>query len=215
MPRQIRCNLLAESICSIILRDNFTVVLTIWASLQLTWVTMLFFVQLVQISRAKTTYESMRSHASHDSPASEAVTAALIAGTTTMGGAQLTNDDRGPELHGAYRHAHPRREGCFSQWKKLLGLDTFVATAQRGLEGGRRTQRRMNPFSRGFVTNCKDFWCDPAPYFGQREVGTAMLNGNVVNYARMYETPPRLKMHMAQSNGNEGVYHSLDNYDAV
>lgn len=176
---------------------------------------MLLFVQLVQISRAKTTYESMRGHASHDSPAAEAVTAALIAGTTSMGGAQLTNNGRGPDTHGAHEHAHPRREGFLSQWKKLLGLDTFVATAQGGLEGGRRSQRQINPFSRGLVTNCKDFWCDPAPYFGQRKVGAAMLDGNTVNYARMYETPPRLKIHGPQRTGNEGMYHSLENDDIV
>ena len=212
---QTRCNLLAESICGIILRDNFTVVLAIWAGLQLTWVTMLLIVQLVQISRARTTYESMRSHATHESSTTESLTAALIAGTTSMGGAQLTSDDRGPNTYGAYGHAHPRREGCFPQWKKLLGLDTFVVTAQGSLEGGRRSQRRMNPFSRGLVTNCKDFWCDPAPYFGQREVGAALLDGNIVNYTRMYESPPRLKIQGPQRIEERNIYHSLGNDNVV
>lgn len=214
-PIQTECNVLAESICRIILRDNFTVVLTIWASLQLTWVTMLLFVQLVQISRAKTTYESMRGHTNQNSPLMEATTAALIAGTSSMDGAQLTENESGREYHEAHGHAHRRKEGCFSQWKKLLGLDTFVATAHGSLAGGRRSQRRMNPFSRGVVTNCRDFWCDPAPYFGQREVGASMLDGNVVNYTKMYETPPRLKMYRSQHTANEDMYHSLGDDDAV
>lgn len=67
-----------------------------------------------------------------------------------------------------------------------------MATAQEGL-GDRRTARYRNPFSRGITTNCRDFWCDSAPYFGKREPGSAMLGGEVVNYNVMYELPVRLR----------------------
>ena len=212
-PEQSQCNILAESICSLILRDTFTVVLAIWSTLQLTWVTMLLFVQLVQISRAKTTYESMRGHVQYDSRVAEVTTAAITAGTTSMGDAQLTSGGRGPGNHG---HSHAHKEGCFAQWKKLLGLDTFMATAQSGLETDSRSRRGANPFSRGVITNCKDFWCDPAPYFGKREIGAAMLDGTVVNYARMYESPPRMKVNNSRRTGNDGtIYHSIGNDDDV
>lgn len=159
---------------------------------------MLLFVQFVQIARATTTYEAMRGHTDHGSRASEAITAALTSGSTSMSGAALSSDSH---------HGH-RHEGCFAQWKKLLGLDTFVATAQGGIEGG-RARRRGNPYSRGIITNCKDFWFDPAPIFKARQPGDAMLDGEIVNYTRMYETPPRMKVRRGDQ------YQSLDGDDAV
>lgn len=222
-PLDTRCNILAESICSLILRDTFTVVLSIWATLQLTWVTMLLVVQLVQISRGQTTYESMHRHSMHHgSRASEAITSALTSGTTTLAGAQLTGSGMGPDPalapdHGhGHGHGHAHGEGWFAQWKKLLGLDTFLATAQGGLAAsGGRSRRQQNPFSRGVVRNCKDFWFDPAPYFGARESGAAMLDGDVVNYTRMYEPPPRMKARRPRQDAERALYHNVAGDDAV
>lgn len=218
-PPDSRCNILAESLCSIILRDTFTVVLSVWATAQLTWVTMLLVVQLVQISRGLTTYESMhRNSMHHGSRASEAITSALTSGTTTLDGAQLTGSGMGPDpaLAPGLGHNHAHKEGWFAQWKKLLGLDTFLATAKGGLDAsGGRSRRQQNPFSRGTVRNCKDFWLDPAPYFGARESGAAMLDGDVVNYTRMYEPPPRMKARRPRQDGEGALYHSVAAEDAV
>ena len=173
-------------------------------------------VQLIQVARAVTTYESMRGHTHGSSQASEAITSTLTAGSTSMEGAQLTGADMGPNPaipDGSHR-PHRRKEGFFGMWKKLLGLDTFVATAAGGLEGNNR-RRRGNPYSRGILTNCRDFWCDPAPYFGKRENGSALLAGDVVNYTRMYETPPRMKLRRPQQDGDGGMYHSVDAEDSV
>lgn len=198
-------------LCGIVLRDTFTVVLAIWSSLQLLWVTMLLTVQFIQIARAVTTYESMRGNVHHISQTSEAVTSMMTSGNTSMSGAQVTDTGMGPDPAVPGHKPHPpRREGFFAQWKKLLGLDTFVATAQ----GSAGSRRRGNPFSRGIITNCRDFWCDPAPYFGRRETGAAMLGGDVVNYTRMYETPPRMKPRRARQDGG-GMYHSVESDDAV
>ncbi|MCJ1473250.1 palmitoyltransferase akr1 [Lambiella insularis] len=170
---------------------------------------MLLFVQLVQIARATTTYESMSGHTDRGSRASDALTAVLTSGSTTLSGAQLN-----PVASHAHGHGH--KDGYLAQWKKLLGLDTFLATAQNGLDGGRHTRRRQNPFSRGIIVNCKDFWFDPAPIFGKREVGTGMLDGQVVNYARMYETPRQITSHHSRhGDNNGGLYHSIDNGNNV
>ena len=178
------------------------------------WVTMLLAVQMVQVARAQTTYESMRGHMHHGTQASQAITSALITGNTSMEGAQLSNPGLGPNpAIASGRHEH--KEGCFSQWKKLLGLDTFVATAIGGSEASNGLRRRGNPYSRGILTNCKDFWCDPAPYFGKRETGAAMLDGEVVNYTRMYETPPRMKLRRARRDEDGRTYHSVGSEDAV
>ena len=127
--------------------------------------------------------------------AGEVLTAAVTAGATSMDGAQLPGGSGSSSATVA--HAHPARRdgGWFAQWKKLLGLATFMATAHSagsGGGGGLAGRRRGNPFSRGIVTNCRDFWCDPAPVFRPRETGAAFLDGEVVNYARMYEPPLRM-----------------------
>ena len=172
---------------------------------------MLLFVQSVQIARAKTTYESMRGYIDNGSRASEAITAAMTAGSTTLSGAQLS-PSQDTDTHHEHKHGH--KAGFFGQWKKLLGLDTFMATAQGGLSEG-VSNWGQNPFSRGVYTNCKDFWCDPAPIFGQRDIGVAMLDGEVINYAQMYQTPPRMKMRR-QRHGTEGLdYQSVDTADIV
>ena len=215
IPTETKCNILSEDICKLILRDTLSVVLAIWASLQLVWVTMLLLVQSLQIARGMTTYESMQGNVHHGSEASAAITSALTAGSTSLSGAQLTDTGVGPNPalpHSPHRHHH--KEGCLSQWKKLLGLDTFVATATGSLEGG-RSRRRGNPFSRGVIVNCKDFWCDPSPYFGKRENGAAMLSGEVVNYTRMYETPSRMKFRRPQQDVDGGMYHSVGDDEAV
>ena len=207
IPTETTCNILKEYICSLILRDLFTVLLTIWAALQLTWVTMLLIVQTVQISRAITTFENMRGHDHQSSHAAEVFTAGVTAGSTSMDGAQLLPGGAGRSAHGGHAgHRHAHKSGCFAQWKKLLGLDTFVATAQGGLTG-RSNMRRRNPFSRGIVTNCKDFWLDPAPYFGKRELGAGMLGGEVINYTRMYETP--FRMSVPSSSGRAALGASI------
>lgn len=218
------CNLLSPSLCRIVNYDPYTVVLMVWAALQLTWVTMLLFVQLVQISRAMTTYENMRGTAhSHGSRASEAISSALAAGTLSMAGAQLSNDGRGldPALsptHTPGQHHHHPRTGCFAQWKKILGVDTFLETALHGYEGNTtRARRNRNPFSRGCINNCKDFWCDPAPIFGKRETGTAMLGGEVINYTSLYETPLLVGTgaRTRRAGDSAGVYQSVTADDSV
>lgn len=191
------CNILSSVLCDILSRDTFTIILTIWISIQLIWVSMLCVVQLVQISRNQTTYESMHGHTlDYANSASAAVTSAITTGTTSadIGGLSATGQGPNPAIPPttipSHRRPPPLRHdhGCLSQWKKLLGLDTFVATAQDGLDrrGGARS---WNPFSRGVVTNCKDFWCDSQPYFGKRDTGSAMLGGETVNYSRLFDMP--------------------------
>jgi len=189
-----------------------------WATLQLTWVTMLLFVQLVQISRAMTTWENMRgAHHDHGSKASEAITSALMTGTTRTG-AQLGGSGMGPDPalppNHAPGHHHHHKTGCFAQWKKILGVDTFVETALHATVGNNgRSRRNRNPYSRGCLANCKDFMCDPAPVFGKRENGQAMLGGEEINYTRMYETP---RMSMRSRGGDSaGAYESVAADDTV
>lgn len=212
-PGDVSCNVIPDQVCQYILRDPYTVVISIWTALQLIWVSMLLVVQCVQIIRGQTTYESMRGNVHSSSQAAEAITSALTAGTTSMEGAQISDAGMGPNpaVSGDHSRKHPHKEGYFAQWKKLFGLDTFLSTAF----GGTKPKRRGNPFSKGMVRNCKDFWCDPAPIFGTRENGAAMLDGAVINYTRMYETPPRMTFRRPRDAGDGGVYHNINSDDAV
>jgi len=196
------CSILAEPFCSAVLQDPFTAYIFVWGVLQASWVTMLLLVQLVQIARAQTTWESMTSgRRRHDNKITSLVTSAIPTGATVMEGAQLLSASRGPDLaaetsgghhHQSHRHRRGGNDSCFSRMKKLLGVDVLVHTAQDASNLARR--RRGNPFSRGIFTNCKDFWCDPAPVFKENVIndGEALLGGAQVDYYRMYETPPRL-----------------------
>ena len=211
MSTESQCNILSDALCQLVLRDTFTIVLSIWVTLQLLWVTMLLVVQLVQIARAQTTYESMRSRTYPSSQAAVAITSALTSGATTMSSAQIDPTGRGPNpaIGSTVDRPLPKREGCFSQWVKLLGLDSFVATAS----GRVHSRKRGNPWSRGVITNCKDFWYDPAPYFGRRETGAAMLGGEVINYTRIYKTPPRMKTQRSRQDDSGEMYHSIGGDD--
>lgn len=199
--KDAQCSVINDTLCDYVSRDTFTLVLNIWIILQLVWVTMLCAVQLVQISRNQTTFENMRGHSIDRSiPSSQAFASAMTAGTTSMDAAGLSAAGQGPNPALAHSHGNRRRGGCLSQWSALLGIDTFFVTAKDGLRDGPQGGRSRNPFSRGMTTNCRDFWCDPAPIFGKRESGAAMLGGEVVNYNDMYETP--LLMHAGARSGD-------------
>lgn len=203
--------------CKIYNRDPWTWVLTLWAALQLTWLTMLVIVQAIQISRNQTTLENMRKNMEYTSyNASQAVTATLAAGTPSLGAAGLTTSGMGPNPATVGDTAPPRkRPGFLGSWVKLLGLDNVVAIARNGTTRDPVTgrlqarERRANPWSRGIVTNCQDFWRDPAPYFGTRTGSEALLGGERVNYARMYDMPRR-------TTGSRGmVYTSVADEESV
>ena len=177
------CNILSPDLCTFVLRDTWTVALTLWTLLQLVWVTMLLVVQSIQISKNMTTFENMRRH-SHDEPRHPALplhrhqisaqpTASTAAAATTA-------------------TAMRKPDTCLKKWTRTIGLDVFMATASDARKG-KLKQRRGNPFSRGIIGNCKDFWCDPAPVFGKRHSGDAFLGGEVVDYTKMYETPLRMR----------------------
>ncbi|OQE93711.1 hypothetical protein PENNAL_c0005G11614 [Penicillium nalgiovense] len=206
------CNVINDTLCDYASRDPFTLILNVWITLQLVWVTMLCAVQLVQISRNQTTYENMRGHHIDRSyPSSQAFASAMTAGTTSMEAAGLSTSGQGPNPALRGPPPHRRKTGCIKQWSSLLGIDAFWTTAKDGLRDGPQAARPRNPFSRGVVTNCRDFWCDPAPLFGKRQTGAAMLGGEVINYHDMYETP--MRMHTGNRSGDGPGYRSVASED--
>lgn len=179
--------------CRLVNADAYTLLLTVWANLQLIWVTMLVFTQLVQVSRAMTTFENMTGIHTRE------VTAALTSTGTPLdpslaAAAASTAPSTG---HGARS-----KGGMLKQWSRILGVDPFIETITgRGAATGKNKRKKKNPYSRGCVSNCKDFWCDPAPIFGQRENGTAVLGGGKVDYTAMYESPTLMRLTGMRTRG--------------
>ena len=198
--------------------DTFTFNIAIWSCFQLVWVTMLVSVQLLQLARGQTTYENMHSqdiyaHAYHDeNKVASVVASAIAAGTVSLEGAQLTPGGMGPNpaLPHTVTRTHLHNQKCWSRTIKLLGLDTFMRTAQDTRRGRSQRARDKNPFSRGAAQNCRDFWCDPRPIFisglnGDRTAGNgeAVLGGVIVDYYYIYESP------RMEGRSARGGYHSV------
>lgn len=152
---------------------------------------MLLFVHFIQIARALTTYESMRSNTDNLGP----VMSAVATGSLNPEAASITSSGAGPDpTVNSHGHAHNKKgkEGCLSSWKKMLGLDVFFAIAFNGYNGAKnkekKQRKRGNPFTRGVFRNCQDFWGD-GPVFGRKEGGMALLGGMKVDYTSMYDVP--------------------------
>lgn len=205
------CLLLAESICEVISVDSYTVLLGLWTTLQLTWVGMLIFVQFIQVARAMTTYENLYGIQDGSVPS--------ITSAFTSTGAPL--DPNHPDVAappsaaadplGIGRGAHSHKnKGFLKQWGRLLGVDTFIETATgRGAATGKKMRKKRNPYNRGLVQNCRDFWCDPAPIFGRRETGDAVLNGEKINYTEVYESPAAMNLGLTAGRSRRDGYESV------
>lgn len=150
---------------------------------------MLLFVHFVQIARALTTYESMRSNHSDPGP----IMSAVATGSLNPESASITASGAGPDpVIGGHGHKK-KKEGCLATWKKMLGLDVFFTIAFNGYNGSKKNNKvkqhkRANPFTRGVFRNCQDFWGD-GPLFGRKENGMAFLGGQKVDYLSMYDVP--------------------------
>lgn len=199
---QPQCTLIPDHLCLLISTDYFTFILTVWLLLQDVWVTLLLLTQLFQIARGQTTFEVMKGHPQLSGP-NAAVAAGITAGTTSLEGAGLTdNGTSGPDVIKA-----KKSESWLEQWKRLLGIDQFIATAVHGSRADEVMKRkRENPFTRGMVQNLKDFFTDPAPIFGHRHNGEAVLGGELIDYAKLYEAPSRLSATRLGGSGHGTRY---------
>ncbi|KAH6693420.1 palmitoyltransferase AKR1 [Plectosphaerella plurivora] len=193
------CNILSATLCKVVNADAYSAVLALWATLQLSWVSMLLFVQFVQVSRAMTTFENMYGiqDGSH--------TSAFTSTGTPLDPAHAALAAPDGSAAPAHGHKHAHRGGFLKQWARLLGVEPFLETVRgRGAAtGGAKNARRKkkNPYSRGVIANCRDFWCDPAPVFGRRENGSAVLGGDHINYTAVYESPSLMDMGRGRRRG--------------
>jgi palmitoyltransferase ZDHHC13/17 len=180
------CNILSSDLCTLVVRDTWTVALTVWTLIQLVWITMLIVVQSIQISKNMTTYENMRRH-SHNDHNHPALPLHRHHQQSSIS-AQPTSS-----LAAAPAPVAKKPDSFLTKLARSIGLDVFMATASDARKGTLNKNPRSNPFSRGVIGNCKDFWCDPAPVFRRRGNGESYLGGEVVNYTKMYDVPLRVR----------------------
>lgn len=191
------CNLLSPGLCKVVNSDGYTFLLAIWITLQLIWVVMLIATQLIQVSRAMTTYENMMGI---NTGTGNVATAFSSTGTPLDPNHATVAPPSGAAPASAL--SSKQKGGMLRQWSRLLGVDPFLETiAGRGAATGKDKKIKKNPYSRGCILNCKDFWCDPAPIFSQRENGTAILGGDKVDYTVMYESPTLMRINGMRSRG--------------
>lgn len=164
----------------------FTLAVAAWATLQLTWTSILLIGQLMQIARQMTTFE-VSNLSRHGFMGGRGVSMAMQQGHQHTGaGVGVSNDEDDPSggahvghSHGPGGHGHSHNRslsanGCFGFILRLLGLDRFTrGKAASALVSAKQT---TNPFDMGITGNCSDFWTK-----GQ-EVG--------VQYEILYDVPP-------------------------
>lgn len=172
------CSILPNFLCTAFQVSPFTSVLMIWCLLQLSWVVLLVFVQLVQISRGVTSNEAIN-----------------LQRFGSYGGEEFSSL---PQDHRVNHRlmlekmatANPTRERrCWSPLFRLIGLDLFLSTASSAVHDGNRNS--SNPANYGFFTNCSDFWAPNGDYniFKAPKGAIGSLGGQSVDYTKLWEYP--------------------------
>ncbi|KAJ7455004.1 hypothetical protein B0H11DRAFT_1737147, partial [Mycena galericulata] len=171
---------LPADLCILTATDAFLVSVAVWATLQLSWTSVLLASQYWQIARQMTTLEvsnlgrygfmggrggaSLQGQMGHRHAHGHA-------SASTSGGSETPDALDGDASGGAAgARGGPASSGFIMN---LLGLDRF--TRGKAVDGLARAGRASNPFDLGAYRNCRDFWSKG------RELG--------VEYERLYDVP--------------------------
>lgn len=169
--------LLPSPICASAHYDVRTFVITLWATVQISWTAIVLGSHLYQISKGITTlevanlgrYGHLGSRGLSAAP-QEGLIAANAAAAAANGGVGHTHGPGCKHGHGhghAHEHTHNPLKICARLVGRMLpgtllaivGLDLY--TKGRGAEGMVRAADKntsVNPFDVGCINNCTDFW---------------------------------------------------------
>lgn len=197
-PEPSLCSI-SETLCRAASYYSFQLAVMCWATLQLTWTSLLAVSHLWQISRQMTTFEisnlgrygymggrggaSLRdqSGAMKQATSIGAGIGPSGAGEEGTGGMVVSPDGMAAGHHHSHRGGGAIR-AISGPLMKVLGLDRF--TKGKAVSGMRRAGKDQNPFDLGIVKvrqwrdganeqNCQDFWSNQA-----------------IDYTRVYDIPP-------------------------
>ncbi|GME85116.1 unnamed protein product [Ambrosiozyma monospora] len=199
MPDEIEhsCHILGDDLCSGHLGSPFVYNLMCWSILQLLWVTIMVVVQTMQISKGFTSYELNLTHDEFSSP------------TSNFGSAPTDEpvdmDLGGSNDRGQHTTALGRILFCIpaslisSKICKIIGVSQFFLVTdlfemKRNIRNG--GSGKYN-YDYGFFRNWLDFLFikrEDEPYsirnlFKLSILGEANLNGELVDYYKLYEPP--------------------------
>lgn len=176
---------LPGDLCAITAHDTFLVSVAAWATLQLTWTSVLLASQLWQVARQMTTLEvsnlgrygfmggrggaSLSGQMGHRHQRADSV----LPGVDTEDAALVSEPGAASTTGVVHRHSGVCA-GCGTGFlMNLLGFDRF--TKGKAVDGLTRASKASNPFDMGIVGNCRDFWTKG------RELG--------VEYETLYDVP--------------------------
>ncbi|KAJ7808316.1 hypothetical protein B0H14DRAFT_1516721 [Mycena olivaceomarginata] len=164
-------------LCAPTVHDAFLISVAAWATLQLSWTSVLLASQLWQIARQMTTLEvSNLGRYGFMGGRGGASLNGQMGGHRPHGhahAAPTADGELDPSASGAPAGAHAHAHGGSGFLMNLLGFDRF--TRGRAASGLARASKASNPFDLGVVRNCRDFWTKG------RELG--------VEYERLYDVP--------------------------
>lgn len=189
---ELRCYVLSDDLCAGFHNNNFTFNVLIWCWFQLVWVSFLGLVQTFQIFKGLTTWEFSSLNSKMSNPMYNHST--------------VPRDFDGPAppppVAPVSGHSHQNGLGTVA---KLLGLDQFAMAAKIALLSAFKTTSTDSyasidsievPTDFGWRQNWLDFW-----FIGDTEwrnllflpiEGENNLNGQVVDYYKLYEYPPKV-----------------------
>lgn len=172
---------LPGDLCEMTTHDPFLVAVAFWATLQLTWTSVLLASQYWQVAKQMTTLEvsnlgrygfmggragaGLSTQMGARQTRQEQVVPGVDSEDTT-----LVGGDGSSVASGAHAgHSHSGRNFILN----LLGFDRF--TKGKAVDGLAKASRANNPFDVGVVGNCRDFWTNG------KELG--------VEYEKLYDVP--------------------------
>jgi hypothetical protein len=162
--------LLGSTICGYFDYDTWTLALTIWVLIQLTWSLFLLGVQLYQVAVAMTTNESANAsrysymNTTHPN---------MISNLAVGGGMEGSDGPSAIEAEG-HHHGHRHGDGGFCPCLQLVAGARALHKARN--RRGNSNMIKGNVFDHGCWNNCMDFWSD----------STSGANGSV-NYYELYD----------------------------
>ncbi|KAI7897811.1 ankyrin repeat-containing domain protein [Cokeromyces recurvatus] len=139
--------LLGSTLCGYFNYDTWTLSLTIWILIQLTWSIFLLGVQLYQIAVAMTTNES----ANINRYTYMNVDRNGLMSNVTVGG--TTEGSDGPSIEGTAHHHHHKHANGFCPCLQLVA-------GARALHKARNSTIKGNVFDHGCWNNCLEFWSE-------------------------------------------------------
>jgi hypothetical protein len=154
-------------ICAAARFNTFHFVLTVWATLQLTWTFIVLAGQAYQVTRQLTTYElsNLGRYGYMGGRGGQSLSTQNSHPAITLAPGQEEAHGSSCPRHAHSHHGHQRKGALVGKilpagLLSILGLDLYTkGKAAEGIQlASQNESKRSNPFDYGVWRNCADFW---------------------------------------------------------